>query len=100
MKTVNIDTFECKGYTGTVEFSVPDKCFHGRVLGITHLFSCEGGTFEELESDFKHCIDDYLFDCQQEGVKSQKTFKGTLNIRIGPELHKDIAIRSKKRSFP
>ncbi len=97
MKKVNIDTLEYKGYSGTVEFSIPDKCFHGRVLGITHFFSYEGNTFEDLENDFKECIDDYLFDCEQEGVQPQKPFSGTLNIRIGTELHKNIAIQAKKR---
>lgn len=97
MKAINIDILEYKGYTGTVEFSVPDKCFHGRILGITHLFTYEGNTFDELEEDFKGCIDDYLFDCEQEGVKPQKPFSGTLNIRIGSELHKNIALEARKK---
>lgn len=97
MKTINIDTLEYKGYTGTVEFSVPDKYFHGHVLGITHLFTYEGSTFDELEEDFKGCIDDYLYDCKQEGVKPQKPFSGTLNIRIGSELHKNIALEARKK---
>ncbi|SCD19045.1 HicB family [Proteiniphilum saccharofermentans] len=91
---------EYKGYTGTVEFSVPDKCFHGRVLGITHLFTYEGNTFDELEKDFKEYIDDYLFDCEQERVKPQKPFSGTLNIRIGSELHKNIALEARKKEKP
>ncbi len=97
MKAINIDILEYKGYTGTVEFSVPDKCFHGRILGITHLFTYEGNTFDELEEDFKGCIDDYLSDCEQEGVKPQKPFSGTLNIRIGSELHKNIALEARKK---
>lgn len=97
MKKINIDTLEYKGYTGTVEFSVPDRYFHGRVLGITHLFTYEGETFDELEKDFKTVIDDYLFDCQQESIEPQKPFSGTLNIRIGSELHKNIAIQAKNK---
>ncbi|HBK30729.1 type II toxin-antitoxin system HicB family antitoxin [Limibacterium fermenti] len=97
MKAINIDTLEYKGYTGTVEFSVPDKCFHGRVLGISHLFTFEGNTIEELEEDFRRCIDDYLYDCEQENSKPQEPFSGTLNIRIGAELHKNIVIQARKK---
>lgn len=97
MKKINIDTLDYKGYTGTVEFSVPDRCFHGRVLGINHIFTYEGDTFDELEKDFETCIDEYLSDCKQEGVEPQKPFSGTLNIRIGSELHKNIAIRAKNK---
>lgn len=97
MKKINIDTLEYKGYTGTVEFSVPDRCFHGRVLGITHLLTYEGETFDELEKDFKESIDEYLSDCKEQGIEPQKPFSGTLNIRIGSELHKSIAIQAKNK---
>ena len=97
MKAINIDTLEYKGYIGTVEFSVPDRCFHGRILGITDLFTYEGNTFDELENDFKNCIDDYLYDCKQEGVEPQKPFSGSLNIRIGSDLHKKAAVQAKKK---
>lgn len=97
MNTIDIDILNYKGYNGSVEFSVPDKCFHGRVLGISHLFTYEGMTFDELEKDFRGCIDDYLYDCEQEGTEPQKPFSGSLNIRIGSELHKNISLQARKK---
>lgn len=64
MKTFSTNTIEYKGYSGTVDSIVADSCFHGRILGITHVFTYEGSTFDELEEDFKNCIDDYLYDCK------------------------------------
>ena len=40
--------FEYKGYIGSIDFSVEDKIFYGKVLGIRALISYEGKNGEEL----------------------------------------------------
>ena len=40
------NTMEYRGYTGSVEFSVEDKVFFGKVLGIKTLLSYEGTNAE------------------------------------------------------
>ncbi len=58
-----------KGYVGSMEFSEEDDCFFGKVLGIgNNLISYEGGSVEELKSDFVKAIDHYLTSCQDRGV--------------------------------
>lgn len=99
MNNKEIDILEYKGYSGTVEFSVPDRCFHGRVIGITHLFTYEGNSFEELENDFRGCIEDYLYDCEKERIVPQKPFKGTFNIRLSPDSHKKAVLTAKRRNI-
>ena len=37
-------------------------------------------------------VEDYLVLCKEAGKEPQKTFKGSFNIRISPELHKAAAI--------
>ena len=86
------NTMEYKGYVGNVEFSEEDEVFFGKVIGIRSLISYEGATAKELIKDCHDAVDDYLALCEAEGVEPEKAYKGSFNIRISPELHKQ-AIR-------
>lgn len=83
---------EYKGYIGSVEFSETDELFFGQVQGIRSLISYEGINAKELVSDFHESVDAYLKFCEEEGIEPEKAYKGSFNIRISPELHKQIAI--------
>ncbi len=81
-----------KNYNGTVEYSKEDDCLFGKVVGIKSLLSYEGDSIRELEQDFQNVIDEYLDDCKERNVKPEQPYKGTFNVRISPELHRDIAV--------
>ena len=86
------NTMEYKGYIGSVEFSESDELFFGKVLGIRALISYEGSNAKELIEDFHEAVDAYLEMCQEMEVEPEKAYKGSFNIRISPELHKQIAV--------
>ncbi len=86
------NTMEYKGYVGSVEFSENDGVLFGKVQGVRSLISYEGTTVAELISDFHAAVDDYLALCQEEGTEPETAYKGSFNIRIGPELHKRAAV--------
>ncbi|MBR6332304.1 MAG: type II toxin-antitoxin system HicB family antitoxin [Dehalococcoidales bacterium] len=86
------NTLKYKGYIGSIEFSEPDKVFFGKVLGIRSLISYEGANGDELIKDFHEAVDDYLKECEEEGCAPETAYKGSLNIRIGQELHREAAI--------
>ncbi|MCM1416147.1 MAG: type II toxin-antitoxin system HicB family antitoxin [bacterium] len=81
-----------KNYNGTVEYSKEDNCLYGKVVGIKSLLSYEGDSVRELEQDFRNVIDEYLSDCEGRNVEPEQAYKGTFNIRISPELHRNIAV--------
>ena len=81
-----------KNYNGTIEYSREDRCLFGKVIGIKSLLSYEGASVKELEEDFKDVIDGYLADCQERNIEPEQPYKGTFNVRISPELHRNIAI--------
>ena len=87
---------EYKDYLGTVEYSSSDKVLYGKVIGINGLVSYEGDSIESLQADFEEAVDDYLEMCAEQGVEPQKTYKGTFNVRIDPELHKKLANEASK----
>lgn len=86
------NTMEYKDYVGSVEFSEEDALFYGKVLGIRSLISYEGNNAAELVADFHGAVDDYLEVCAQSGTEPEKAYKGSFNVRISPELHKQAVI--------
>ncbi len=83
-----------KGYTGSIEYSKDDGLLFGKVVGLRSLLSYEGLTGQELETNFKSVIDAYLQDCEETGVNPEKPFKGSFNVRIPSDLHRDAAIKA------
>ena len=81
-----------KDYIGSVEFSEEDQLFYGKVLGIHALISYEGEIAKELIQDFHDAVDDYLELCVEKRIEPEKAYKGSFNIRVSPELHKQAAI--------
>jgi len=75
-----------------VEYSKEDNCLFGKVVGIKSLLSYEGDSIKELEQDFQKVIDEYLADCKERNVEPELPYKGTFNVRISPELHRNIAV--------
>ncbi len=93
------NTFEYKGYIGSIEFSEEDALFFGKVMGIRSLISYEGKNANELISDFHSAVDDYLAVCEAEGREPEKAYKGSFNIRISPELHKQLVVCATSRQM-
>ncbi len=89
------NTMSYKGYTGSVEFSENDRLFYGKVMGVRALISYEGTTALELIQDFHASVDDYLALCEEQGIEPEKAYKGSFNVRISPELHREAAIYAK-----
>ena len=84
-----------KGYIGHVEYDDEAKIFHGEVVGLRDIITFQGISVDELEQSFKDSIDDYLNWCKERKEKPEKTFSGTFNLRIPPELHAKIAFQAK-----
>ena len=88
------NTLQYQGYTGSIEFSEADGLFFGKVLGIRALISYEGTDAASLISDFHAAVDDYLALCAQQHITPEKPYKGSFNVRISPQLHREAAIRA------
>lgn len=93
------NTMEYKGYVGGVEFSEEDALFFGKVMGIRALISYEGENAHDLVEDFHSAVEDYLAMCTAEGIEPEKAYKGSFNIRISPELHKQAVITATARQM-
>ena len=86
------NTMEYKSYVGSVEFSEDDGLFFGKVMGVRALISYEGTNAKELVEDYHAAVDDYLSLCEAEGKAPEKAYKGSFNVRVSPELHKQAVV--------
>ena len=87
---------EYKGYVGIVEFDGKAKIFHGEVINTRDIITFQGQTVAEIEKAFQGSIDDYISWCEQDGVNPEKPYSGKFNLRLSPELHREVAITAKR----
>lgn len=87
-----------KGYIGSIEASIEDNCLYGKLLFIKPLVSYEGDTVAQLEEHFREAVDDYLETCKQKNAEVEKPCKGSLNVRLGSDLHMKVALAAKEKS--
>ena len=82
------DTLTYKGFIGSVHYASEDRVFYGKVEGVNDLISFEGSTVQDLEEGFKYMVDEHIKDCTRQEIPLEKSYKGNLNIRLSPDLHK------------
>ena len=75
-------------FIGSVHFVAEDELFYGRVEGINDLVTFEGESVQTLKKSFQEAVDDYIQLCQEAGKDPFKSFKGSFNVRIDPDLHR------------
>ena len=84
-----------KGYWAEVRYSDEDGCFWGKVEGLKNTsITFEGDTVKALKKDFKEAIDFYLDNCKACNEEPEKQVKGSLNVRLGTELHAKAKMKS------
>jgi predicted HicB family RNase H-like nuclease len=88
-----------RNYTGIVEYDPDGKIFTGEVIGVRDVTAFQGRTPEEIEQSFRASVEFYLEMCQQDGISPQKPFSGRFNVRLSPEVHRQIAEKKQRYSM-
>jgi predicted HicB family RNase H-like nuclease len=87
---------EYKGYIGIVAYDDQARIFHGDVINTRDVITFQGKSVREIEKAFKESIDDYLSWCAKDGVAPEKPYSGKFNLRLSPDLHREVAVTAKK----
>ena len=93
------DVLTYKGFIGTVHFSAEDKVFHGKIEGIDDLVTFGGHSVEELIKAFHNEVDDYIALCKEMGKEPIRSYKGSFNVRISPEMHRKTVEKATKKGL-
>ncbi len=82
-----MNTMTYKGYTARIDFEERDGIFVGRILGLRAIISFHGETVSDLRREFQAAIDDFLLDCEEQGITPEKPASGKIMLRVPPEVH-------------
>ena len=89
-----------KGYWAEIRYSDEDECFWGCIEGLKNTsISFEGETVKELKKDFRDAVNTYISGCKANNEEPQKQCKGSLNVRLGAELHSKAKIKSMEKNI-
>ena len=61
-------------------------------MGIRKDISYTGEDVRSLIRNFHEAVDDYLADCSEAGTEPEKAYKGTFNVRVSEDLHREAAL--------
>jgi predicted HicB family RNase H-like nuclease len=86
------DLIKYKGYLGSVHFDEEGLVFHGKIEFIRALVTYEATDARGLLKAFKESVDEYIDLCKKQNIEPETPFKGSLNVRLGPELHRRVAL--------
>ena len=84
-----------KGYIGTVEYDDENRVFTGSVINTRTVITFCGTSVDEIETEFRTSVDDYLEWCREDGIEPEKPYSGRFNVRFTPELHREAATGAK-----
>ncbi len=90
------NVLEYKGYLTKIEYSTADHVLYGKIEGIKDLVNFESDSIEDIEEEFHCAVDDYLQLCEELGECPDKAYSGTFNVRMSPELHRQLAMQAIK----
>ena len=91
-----MNTLKYKDFLGSVAFSEEDGVFLGKIEGIDGLVNFEGESVKELTDAFHEAVDDYLAYCEEAGIEPHKSYSGSLNVRLTPDIHTRVAYLAKQ----
>jgi len=96
-----MQTLNYKGYVGSIEVSEADNCLYGEVIGLPKSvkITYEGETVQELKADFIRSVDDYMAECEANGIEPKRTYNGAFNVRVAPALHAQLDLLAHKNGL-
>jgi predicted HicB family RNase H-like nuclease len=83
-----------KGYLGEAFYDDEMGMFSGRIVNAKAIGTFYGKSVNELEEEFRKTIDYYLDLCKRKQIQPEKPFSGRFNLRLTPDLHRQIYLAS------
>jgi len=56
----------------------------------------EGNSVDELIKAFHEAVDDYIELCREAGKVPHKSYKGSFNVRVSPDIHGRAVAKAKE----
>lgn len=86
------NTLSYKGFIGSVCYSDEDGVLYGKIEGIDDLVTYESSEVSDLVKQFRISVDEYIESCKHFNKPLLKSFKGSFNVRVKPDVHQKAAM--------
>ena len=86
------NTLSYKGFIGSVSYSDDDGVLFGKIEGINDLVTYESTEVSDLIKQFRISVDKYIESCKHFNKPLLKSFKGSFNVRVKPDVHQKAAM--------
>jgi predicted HicB family RNase H-like nuclease len=86
------NTLSYKGFIGSVSYSDEDGVLYGKIEGINDLITYESTEVSDLVKQFRISVDEYIESCKHFNKPLLKSFKGSFNVRVKPDVHQKAAM--------
>ena len=93
------NTLKYKGFIASVSFEDEDNILFGKIEGINDLIMFEGESVTEIKQMFREAVDEYIESCKHFNKPLLKSFKGSFNVRVKPDLHQQAAMLAKMQGI-
>ena len=90
---------EFNDFKASIHYSSEDDVLFGKIIGIDDSITFEGSSISSLKKAFKDAVEDYISICREIGKEPLKSYKGTFNVRIDPDLHKEAVMKSSEQGI-
>jgi predicted HicB family RNase H-like nuclease len=71
--------------------------FEGKLEFIRAIVTYEATDARGLRQSFEDAVNEYLETCEVQNIEPETPFKGSLNVRLGAELHRRIAVAAEEQ---
>jgi predicted HicB family RNase H-like nuclease len=86
------NTLSYKGFIGSVSYSDEEGLLFGKIEGINDLVTYESTEVSDLVKQFRISVDEYIESCKHFNKPLLKSFKGSFNVRVKPDVHQKAAM--------
>ena len=94
-----MNTLNYKGFVGVFNYIEEDEVLYGKIEGVTDLITFEGTSISEVKNAFNEAVEDYISLCEEVGKEPYKSFKGAFNVRLNPNLHRQVYLEAVKNNM-
>jgi len=94
MNSSSSNVLEYKKYIAELYFDLEDDIIIGRVTNTKDIISFHADNISEIKQAFHDVIDTYLEACEKEGIIASKPYSGKFNLRVNPDLHRELSIEA------
>lgn len=85
-----MNLMKINGFKAIIQYDSEIEMFRGEFVGLNGGADFYASNITDLKNEGRKSLEVFLEMCREDGVNPRKEYSGRFNVRISPELHKEI----------